>query len=187
MKFELIKSRCVVLPHDDVDTDQIIPARFLSGVDRTGLGENLFFALRQQPDCRLNAPELRAAEILIAGRNFGCGSSREHAVWALTEWGFRVVIAPSFGDIFRANALKNGLLIVELSELAVASIRDSLSDRFEDVSVDLKSCRVTTSIGGQHEFQVDSFARKCLLEGISELDYLLAQIPKVEAFERARR
>ena len=95
MKFELIKSRCVVLPLDDVDTDQIIPARFLSGVDRIGLGENLFFALRQQPDCRLNVPELRAAEILVAGRNFGCGSSREHAVWALAEWGFRVVIAPS--------------------------------------------------------------------------------------------
>lgn len=187
MRFELIKSRCVVLPHDDVDTDQIIPARFLGGVDRTGLGENLFFALRQQPNCRLNVPELRDARILVAGRNFGCGSSREHAVWALTEWGFRVVIAPSFGDIFKANALKNGLLTVELSELAVSSIRDSLSDCFEELSVDLKSCRVTTANGGQHMFEVDPFACKCLLEGISEFDYLLAQIQKITAYEGANQ
>jgi len=153
-----------------VDTDQIIPARFLTTTSRDGLGDCLF------ADWRAHGLALGRGAVLVAGRNFGCGSSREHAVWALMGWGFRAVIAPSFADIFRQNALKNGLLPVAVD----ASIADGA-----EVVVDLEE-QVVTVGGARLPFTVDPFARTCLLAGQDEMGYLLARLPLVEEYERRR-
>jgi 3-isopropylmalate/(R)-2-methylmalate dehydratase small subunit len=160
-----VRGRAVVLARDDVDTDQIIPARFLTTTSKTGLGEHLF------ADWRAAGLELGQGAVLVAGRNFGCGSSREHAVWALLGWGFHAVIAPSFADIFQQNALKNGLLPIAL-EVAIAD--------GAEVTVDLEALTVSVP------FAIDPFARTCLLAGQDELGYLLARLPEVDAYERRR-
>ena len=160
-----LTGRAVVLRRDDVDTDQIIPARFLTTTSKDGLGDSLF------ADWRAAGLALGKGEVLVAGKNFGCGSSREHAVWALMGWGFRAVIAPSFADIFRQNALKNGLLPIALD----VRIEDGA-----EVAVDLEAQTVS------FPFAIDPFARTCLLAGQDEMGYLLARLPQVEEYERRR-
>jgi len=180
-------SSTVAWPADDVDTDQVIPARFLKGTARSGWGEHLFADRRYdaegrpRPEFPLNRPEAKGARVLVAGRNFGCGSSREHAVWALQGYGFQAVIAPSFADIFRGNALKNGLLPVAVDESAYARL---LSAPGSAVTVDLEAQKLTLADGTGASFVIDPFARYCLLNGIDELQFLLGQEEAVEAYER---
>ncbi|HJW20998.1 MAG TPA: 3-isopropylmalate dehydratase small subunit [Candidatus Limnocylindrales bacterium] len=185
-----VESRAVVIERDDIDTDQIIPARFLKGVDRTGLGQALFADWRRNPDgslrdeLPLNRPEAAGCEILVTGRNFGCGSSREHAVWALAEAGFRVVVAASFGDIFRANALKNGLLPVEVSAEQLVELHRLLDDDpARPLTVDLLAGTLTAPGWDVVPFSIDAFSRRMLLEGTDELGHLLALEPAIKAYE----
>lgn len=191
MRFETIVSRCVCLDVEDVDTDQIIPARFLSGLDRQGLGANLFHGLRHRQDgstdpfFALNRPDAKGARILVAGRNFGCGSSREHAVWALTDWGFRAVIAPSFADIFRANALKNGLLPVALAQPDWQAVQQA-AEACQPVMIDLAASVVRVALREPTAFAIDPFSRRCLLDGVDEFGYLLGCLPAIAAFEEGR-
>ena len=177
--FRQLRSRIVVMPRPDIDTDQIIPARFLKGTTRTGLGRHLFSEWRSQSDCPLDKPESRGAQVLVAGPNFGCGSSREHAPWALLDYGFRAVISSSIADIFRGNALKNGLLPVVLDEYAH---RRLLGRPGAEIEIDLQACTVTCD-GLRAPFPIDPFARRCLLEGTDELGFLLAQSAQIEAHE----
>lgn len=189
--FTSLTSRIVPLPANDVDTDQIIPARFLKAISKDGMGDNLFADWRYNADGSpkkdfvLNKDEHKGAQILLAGDNFGCGSSREHAPWALTGYGFRAVISTSFADIFRNNALKNGLLPIivdaethrDLFDLAEESPR-------AEISIDLASQTVTLPNGKRVSFPMDGFAKTCLLEGVDELGYLMKfekQIAKYEA------
>jgi 3-isopropylmalate/(R)-2-methylmalate dehydratase small subunit len=187
-KFTPFSSRMVPLPIDNIDTDQIIPARFLKTISKDGLGDQLFYDWRYdtdgrpKPDFVLNTPEAKAAQILLAGDNFGCGSSREHAPWALTQFGFRAVISTSFADIFRANSLKNSLLPIVVP-------RDVHAELFADpnaiVKIDLASQTLTLPSGRAVTFPVDSFAKHCLLEGIDELGYILHQDAAIAEFEAA--
>ncbi len=176
--FTRLTSRVAVLPVDDVDTDQVIPARFLKITDKVGLGDKLFADWRRAPSGDdpgfvLDRPETRGARVLFVGRNFGCGSSREHAPWALCGWGFAAVVATSFADIFRTNALKNGLLPVALDEVAHAHLRALLdADPRAEVTVDLDACVLRMPDGREASFPIDGFARRCLLAGIDELGYL---------------
>lgn len=185
-----LTSRAVLLPIDDVDTDQIIPARYLKVTDKSGLGQGLFAGWRYtddgepDPDFPLNHPNAGGAQILIAGRNFGCGSSREHATWALLAEGFRAVIAPSFADIFRGNSLKNGLLVVEMDR----AIHDRLVEQLQrdpaaEINIDLRQQLVTLPDGEQARFPIDAFSKGCLVEGIDSLGYLLKMEPQIEAYE----
>jgi 3-isopropylmalate/(R)-2-methylmalate dehydratase small subunit len=175
---------------NDVDTDQIIPARFLTGTVRTGLGAHLFADLRHEADgtpragFALNSPEADGAQILLAGRNFGCGSSREHAAWALRDFGFRAVIAPSFADIFRGNALKNGLVPVQLDAETVAEIvRAVEADPAMVITVSVENQEVRWA-DRSARFAIEPFARQCLLHGVDELGYILRSLSAIEAFEQ---
>jgi 3-isopropylmalate/(R)-2-methylmalate dehydratase small subunit len=185
--FRLLSATTAVLNADDVDTDQVIPARFLKGTSRHGLGQALFAGWRYDaegrplPDFVLNRPEARGAQVLVAGRNFGCGSSREHAVWALTDFGFRAVVAPSFADIFRNNALKNGLLPVAVSATLQARLVRAPGAA---VVIDLESREIRLDDGFREVFAIDPFARRCLLDGVDELQFLLAQEEAIAAHER---
>ena len=186
--FQSLRSRVVPLMADDVDTDQIIPARFLKVVDKEGLAAGLFAEWRKDPEFVLNRPASQGAEVLLAGRNFGCGSSREHAPWALRAGGFRAVIALSFADIFRANALKNGLLPVALDKAAHAALSEAvLADVNLRVEIDLEANEARW--GAQvARFSIDEFARHCMLRGIDELGFLLAYADRIAAYEeRAQR
>jgi 3-isopropylmalate/(R)-2-methylmalate dehydratase small subunit len=180
-------SSTVPWPADDVDTDQVIPARFLKGTARSGWGDHLFADRRYdaegrpRPEFPLNRPEAKGARVLVAGRNFGCGSSREHAVWALQGYGFQAVIALSFADIFRGNALKNGLLPVAVDESVHTRL---LSAPGSAVTVDLEAQELTLADGTGASFVIDPFARYCLLNGIDELQFLLGQEEAVAAYER---
>jgi 3-isopropylmalate/(R)-2-methylmalate dehydratase small subunit len=180
----------VVLPLDNVDTDQIIPARFLKGTTRSGLGERLFADWRYdaegrpRPEFVLNRPEARGAGILVAGDNFGCGSSREHAPWALVDHGFRAVVSTSIADIFRGNALKNGLVPVVLDAAAHRKLVDAPGAR---VRVDVEALTVTLPDGSSARFPLDPFARYCLLQGLDELAFLLSQEDAIAAYEGRRR
>ncbi len=184
------RARLAVLPVDNIDTDQIIPARFLKGTTREGLGRSLFADWRRdaqgllRPDFPLNGPDAQGAAVLVAGANFGCGSSREHAVWALLDYGFRAVIAGSFGDIFRTNALKNGLLPIVLAPKAHDRVLAALGS---EVTVDLEAGEVRSADGMTARFAVDPFARYRLLHGVDELDVLLTQQPAIEAYEQRRK
>jgi 3-isopropylmalate/(R)-2-methylmalate dehydratase small subunit len=183
-----VRSRTVVLPAANVDTDQIIPARFLTTTGREGLGRALFADWRfdadgrPRPDFVFNRPEAAGCNILVAGRNFGCGSSREHAPWALHAYGIRAVISTSIADIFFNNSLKNGLLPVVVD-------RDThewlLGHAGAEIEIDLETTTVRLPDGRSAKFPIEAFARHCLLHGIDELGYLLAQQPAVEAYERA--
>ncbi len=193
-QFISLTSRVVVLPRNDVDTDQIIPARFLKTTDKAGLGSSLFADWRYGADGTplagfpLNAPRAQGAHVLLAGDNFGCGSSREHAPWALTGFGFRAVVSTSFADIFRNNALKNGLLPVAIEAGAHASLLVQLAKEPEAaVTVDLASQTLTLPDGVKVGFPIDAFARTCLLEGVDELGYILRFEPQIEAHERRAR
>jgi len=190
--FTQLISRLVVLPLDNVDTDQIIPARFLKTTDKAGLGENLFAdwrydeAGRPKPDFPLNRPEAKGCQVLLAGDNFGCGSSREHAPWALAGFGFRAVISASFADIFHNNALKNGLLPVAVDAETHRRLMDlATADPTAQVTVDLAQRTLSLPDGTTATFPMDPFAQACLLQGIDELGYLLAHQPQITAYEQA--
>jgi 3-isopropylmalate/(R)-2-methylmalate dehydratase small subunit len=184
--FRRLESRTAVLPQADIDTDQIIPARFLKGVTRAGLGRWLFAGWRYdesgnpRPDFPLARPEMRGAQVLVAGANFGCGSSREHAPWALVDYGFRAVVSSSIADIFRANALKNGLLPVIVDP---ATHEILLAAPGMQVTVDLESCTLSFD-DARVSFAIDPFARKCLLEGVDELGYLLSKGEAIAGYEK---
>ena len=188
--FTTLISTAVPMRAENVDTDQIIPARYLTAVTKAGMGDGLFAAWRYEtdgqakPDFVLNVPEYQGAEILIAGRNFGSGSSREHAVWALTEYGFRAVIAPGFADIFYNNSLKNGLLPITLPEDQVAMLWDLVEEQPDmTISIDLEAQTVTLPDGQQSSFNIDPYRKVCLLQGLDDLGYLLAQAPAIAAYE----
>jgi 3-isopropylmalate/(R)-2-methylmalate dehydratase small subunit len=175
-----IRSASVVLAQANIDTDRIIPARFLSTTTRTGLGEHAFADWRQDPAFALNRPENAGRAILLAGRNFGCGSSREHAPWALMDAGFRAVVSSQVADIFRANALKNGLVPVVLDEDVVQALMQRPDDVLE---IDIAAGELRTPDGATHRFALDAFARTCLLEGVDELGYLLARDAHITRYE----
>ena len=185
----IIESRTVVLPRANVDTDQIIPARFLKVTDKAGLGDALFSDWRYRadgspdPDFPLNRPEARGARVLVAGDNFGCGSSREHAPWALVDYGIRAVISTRIADIFRSNALKNGLLPIVLEPEEHAKL---IAAPGAPIRVDLEGQTVTLPDGTAARFPIDGFSRTCLLDGVDELGWLVAQDEAISAFERAR-
>jgi 3-isopropylmalate/(R)-2-methylmalate dehydratase small subunit len=182
-----LRSRTVVLPAENIDTDQMFPGRFLTVTTREGLGDKLFADWRfdaggrPRPEFPLNRPEARDAVVLVAGRNFGCGSSREHAVWALTDHGFRVVISSQMADIFRRNAVKNGLLPIELDSASHAKL---LGAPGAAVEVDLEAREVGLPDGSRASFAIEAFARYCLMEGVDELEFLLAQAPAIGEHER---
>jgi 3-isopropylmalate/(R)-2-methylmalate dehydratase small subunit len=176
----------VPLRRSNVDTDQIIPAVYLKRVTRTGFEDGLFSAWREDPEFVLNNPAYAGASVLIAGPEFGTGSSREHAVWALQDWGFRAVVAPRFGDIFRGNALKGGLLPVELPVEAVTELWDLIeASPREEITVDLESRKV---VAGQRSwpFQLDDFSRWRLLEGLDDIGLTLRHEAAIDAFEGSR-
>ena len=184
-----LRSRTVVLPVSDVDTDQIIPARFLTTTTREGLGKHLFADWRYapdgsaRPDFVLNQPQATGCTVLVAGHNFGCGSSREHAPWALTDFGLRAVISTQFADIFRSNALKNGLLPVLLEQDAH---RWLLEHPGADVTIDLESTTLTLPTGAAVHFPLEPFARYCLTNGVDELGFLLGRAAQIESYESQR-
>ena len=186
--FRTLTSRTVVLPAANIDTDQIIPARFLTTTTKDGLGREAFHDWRYdaegsaKPDCILNTIDAAEHRVLVGGRNFGCGSSREHAPWALTDYGFRVVISTEIADIFTSNALKNGLLPVVVDEETHARL---LEHPGELVTVDLQANELRA---GNHvvRFTVEPFSRECLLEGVDTLGWLAGRIPAIEAFEKAQ-
>jgi 3-isopropylmalate/(R)-2-methylmalate dehydratase small subunit len=172
-----------VLDRADVDTDQIIPKQFLRRIERTGYGEFLFFDWMKEPDFELHAFESAHPKILVTGRNFGCGSSREHAAWALQDYGFDAVIAPSFGDIFRSNAIKIGLVPVELPQDDVRALMESASAG-GTATVDLERQQVVGPDGRVYAFEFDAFARECLLEGLDDIGLTLRREDAIEAYER---
>ena len=188
--FHAFRSAVLPLLRDDVDTDQIIPARFLKAVDRDGMGAGLFADWRYdrmgapRPEFVLNDPSMQGRRILLAGANFGCGSSREHAAWALAAWGIRAVIAPSFADIFRANALKNGLLPIALDPPALTAVQQAVaSGPGTELGVDLEDRTIELPDGERLPFDVDPFSRSMLLAGTDELGYLLGFGEQIEAFD----
>jgi 3-isopropylmalate/(R)-2-methylmalate dehydratase small subunit len=190
--FRTLSARAALLLFDDVDTDQIIPARFLTTTVRTGLGAHLFADWRfdatgaPRPEFVLNRLTAVGTRILVAGRNFGCGSSREHAPWALLDYGFSAVIATSFADIFRGNALKNGLLPVAISDADHRALVAQLQHDLErHVVIDLASQSVTLPDGHRCSFPIDPFAKRCLLDGVDQLGFLLAAEMEIAAYERA--
>jgi 3-isopropylmalate/(R)-2-methylmalate dehydratase small subunit len=186
-------SRLTAMPIDNIDTDQIIPARFLKTISKVGLGDQLFYDWRYdaegkpKPDFILNKPEAKQAQILLAGDNFGCGSSREHAPWALTQYGFRAVISTSFADIFRGNAVKNSLLPIIIPADAHKALFAALeANPAAQVTVDLAQKKLTLPDGSSVSFPMDEFARHCMLEGVDELGYILQQEAAIASFEATR-
>ena len=189
IKFLPFESRVVPMPVDNIDTDQIIPARFLKTISKEGLGDQLFNDWRYdaegkpKPDFILNQPESKRAQILLAGDNFGCGSSREHAPWALTQYGFRAVISTSFADIFKQNSLKNSLLPIVVPHDVHAEL---FRNPDQIVKVDLAAQTITLANARAVEFPVDEFSKHCLIEGVDELGYILKQTPAIARYEAQR-
>jgi 3-isopropylmalate/(R)-2-methylmalate dehydratase small subunit len=191
--FQTLTSSVISLPRTDVDTDQIIPARYLKVTEKTGLADGLFAGWRYLPggapdlDFPLNRPELRGAQILLAGDNFGCGSSREHAPWALLGWGIRAVISSSFADIFRNNALKNGLLPLEVDRPTLEQLFKRVEKEPQvKLTIDLAQQRLHWPQENAVHFDIDHFNKTCLLEGVDQLGYLMKHLPQISAYERAR-
>jgi 3-isopropylmalate/(R)-2-methylmalate dehydratase small subunit len=184
-----IKSRTVVIDSSDIDTDQIIPARFLTTTTKEGLGKQLFADWRYQSDGSpkrefvLNRPEAQGAEILVAGRNFGCGSSREHAPWALLDYGFRAVISTEIADIFRGNSLMNGFLPIVVDAQTAQWL---LNHPGAELDIDLESLKLTLPTGTSVSFPIEPFARHCLLNGLDEFGYLRSKLEHIERYEAAR-
>ena len=182
--------RVVALPNENIDTDQIIPARYLKAIDKEGMGKHLFADWRYdsagqpKPDFALNEPRAQGTRILLAGDNFGCGSSREHAVWALTSFGFGAVISTSFADIFRNNALKNGLLPIVVDPAAHRDLFDLVEEVPEvELTVDVAAQTLSLPGGRMVHFPIDPFSKNCLIEGVDELGYLLGRQDAIEQFE----
>ncbi|MGB8328474.1 MAG: 3-isopropylmalate dehydratase small subunit [Steroidobacteraceae bacterium] len=186
----LVRSRIVALPAPNIDTDQIIPARFLTTTTKAGLGRQLFADWRYdsdgspRPDFVLNRPEARGCAVLVAGRNFGCGSSREHAPWALLDFGFRAIISTEIADIFRNNSLKNGLLPVIVDQATSAWL---FANPGAEVAIDLEHAILRLPTGVEVGFPVEAFARYCLLNGVDELGFLLAKSADIAAYEQRHR
>jgi 3-isopropylmalate/(R)-2-methylmalate dehydratase small subunit len=184
-----ITGRTVVIASNDIDTDQIIPARFLTTTGKEGLGRQLFADWRYQADGSpntdfiLNRPEAHGSDILVAGRNFGCGSSREHAPWALMDYGFRAVISTEIADIFRGNSLKNGLLPIVVDEPTSQWL---LQHPGAQVDIDLETAHLTLPTGTSISFPIEPFARHCLLNGLDELGYLRSKLGEIERFEASQ-
>jgi len=182
-----LRSRTAVIPSSNIDTDQIIPARFLTTTTREGLGKSLFADWRYdasgapKPDFLLNRPEVQGCQILVAGRNLGCGSSREHAPWALLDYGFRAVVSTEIADIFRNNSLKNGLLPVVVDEATSSWL---LENPGAEVTIDLESTTLTLPTGQRVQFPIEAFSRYCLLNGTDELGFLLGRMPEIKAYEQ---
>ena len=190
--FRSATGRVAILDRPDVDTDQIIPKQFLKRIERTGYGEFAFFDWRYDrdgaplPGFELNRPEFAGAKVLLAGRNFGCGSSREHAAWALQDYGFEVIIASSFGDIFRSNAAKIGLIAIELPEHEVKALMEGVDlDRGSDLAIDLAAGTITAPDGRVVEFAFDETARHRLLEGLDDIGVTLRLSDEIAAYEHA--
>ena len=189
-KFTSLKSIVIPLPNNNIDTDQIIPARFLKVTDKASVAEGLFSDWRYNtdgspnPNFVLNMPQYQGAQILLTGDNFGCGSSREHAPWALVGWGIRVVISTSFADIFRNNSLKNGLLPVVVDGKTHKNLLSLLQEAPDtELTVDLESQKVTLPDNRSISFEIDGFSKKCLLEGIDQLGYILSFEQKIKEYE----
>jgi 3-isopropylmalate/(R)-2-methylmalate dehydratase small subunit len=189
--FTTLTSRITAIPVENIDTDQIIPARFLKTTSKAGLGDNLFADWRYdsegvpRPDFPLNRPEAQGAQILLAGDNFGCGSSREHAPWALTDFGFRAIVSTSFADIFRNNALKNGLLPVVVDAETQRQLFSLVEEEPNmEITIDLASQTLTLPDGRRVTFPIDEFSKTCLLEGVDQLGYLLKHDARIAAYEQ---
>lgn len=190
-QFTSLTSRALMIPVNDIDTDQIIPAQFLKVTDKNGLADALFFNWRYnddkspKPDFIINKPESQGAQILLTGDNFGCGSSREHAPWALTSWGIRAVISTSFADIFRSNSLKNGLIPIIVDEETHKMLFDLVEEAPRaELTVDLATQTVTFA-GGSFTFPIDAFSKTCLLNGVDELGYIMGFEKEIAAYENA--
>ena len=187
--FRTLSSRSVVLRQTNIDTDQIIPARFLSTTERAGLGKNAFNDWRWQadgtpnPEFAFNQPQNEGRSILLAGRNFGCGSSREHAPWALTDLGLRAIVSSEIADIFRGNALKNGLLPIVLDE---ADVQELMQRPDDELTIDVATRELRTPAGKVYHFPLDGFSQTCLLEGVDQLGWLLGRVDEIERYEAAR-
>ena len=179
--FIAFESKVVPIPRNNIDTDQIIPARFLKTNSKEGLADNLFCEWRLDPEFFLNTPRGKGKQILLAGDNFGCGSSREHAPWALTQFGFRAVISTSFADIFKENSLKNSLIPIVVSPEVHAKLFTLPEDAV--IKVDLATQSITLPDGESIEFPVAAFSKSCLLEGVDELGWILNKEPAIAAFE----
>jgi len=185
----LVRSRTAVLPFENIDTDRIIPARFLTTTERKGLGRFAFhdWCFNQDgssnADFPLNKAEAQGCEILVAGRNFACGSSREHAPWALLDYGIRAVLSSEIADIFRSNALKNGLLAIQIS---VEEHTFLLNNPGIELAIDLQQCQIELPDGGRFSFNMDGFSRTCLLQGVDQLGYLLNHQSAIDAYEQSR-
>jgi 3-isopropylmalate/(R)-2-methylmalate dehydratase small subunit len=193
-KFTKLTGIAAPLPMINVDTDKIIPARWLKTIKRTGLGSALFEALRykkdgsEDPGFVLNKPAYRKAQILVTGTNFGCGSSREHAVWALLDFGIRCVIAPDFADIFHNNAPKNGILCIKLAQAAVDELmKDAEKGANARLTVDLEAETITRPNGEKVPFKIDPFVRQCLLNGLDDIGLTLAKAPAIASFEESQK
>jgi 3-isopropylmalate/(R)-2-methylmalate dehydratase small subunit len=186
---KVIRSRTVVMPASNIDTDQIIPGRFLTTTTKEGLGRQLFADWRYdaagnpKPDFVLNRPDAQGCQVLVAGRNFGCGSSREHAPWALLDYGFRAVVSIEIADIFRSNSLKNGLLPIVVDELTSAWL---LANPGAEVEIDVDATTLSLPNGSVVKFPLEPFARYCLLNGVDELGFLLSKDEAIGAYERRR-
>jgi 3-isopropylmalate/(R)-2-methylmalate dehydratase small subunit len=193
-KFTTLRGVAAPLPMINVDTDMIIPKQFLKTIKRTGLGANLFDEMRfdesgaEKPDFVLNKPAYREASLLIAGENFGCGSSREHAPWALLDFGIRCIVAPSFADIFYNNCFKNGILPIVLPQAQVDLLMDD-ADRGANamVTVDLEAQEITGPDGGLIAFEIDPFRKQCLLEGLDDIDQTLTKSAAIDSFESRQK
>lgn len=187
--FTRLTSKSLVLPHANIDTDQIIPARFLTTTSRTGLGAFAFYDWRYDaagatlPEAPLNKLHAGSHHILVAGDNFGCGSSREHAPWALLDFGVRAVVSTSIADIFASNALKNGLVPVVVGAETHARL---IADPGGSVTVDLERCELTAGDAPPVAFEIDSFSRRCLIDGVDTMGWLLERLPEIEEFEARR-
>ena len=185
-----IQSRTVVIPATNIDTDQIIPARFLTSTSRAGFGKHLFSDWRYdaaghpKPEFALNKPEAQGARILVAGRNIGCGSSREHAAWALMDYGIQAVISTEFADIFRSNSLKNGLVPVVVDD---ATLQWLIANPGVEVTVDLTTSSLKLPGGKSVAFPIEPFARYCLMQGVDQLGYLLSKNAEISAYEQRHR
>ncbi len=193
-KFDKLTSVAAPLPLINVDTDMIIPARFLKTIKRTGLGADLFSTLRFNEDGTdrenfvLNKPAYKDAEILIAGENFGCGSSREHAPWALLDYGIKCIIAPSFADIFYNNSSKNGILLIQLPQEVVDKLmEDAERGANSTISIDLEAQEITGPDDGVIKFDVDAFKKHCLLNGLDDIGLTLQKVDKIKGFEARKK
>jgi 3-isopropylmalate/(R)-2-methylmalate dehydratase small subunit len=181
-KLRLVTGRAAVLDRADVDTDQIVPKQFLKRIERSGFGKFLFHDWMKEHTFELRRPEHQDAQILIAGRNFGCGSSREHAAWALEDYGFRMILAPSYGDIFRSNAVKSGLAPIELSEEALEQVKAALAAHNE-LTIDLEALEITHPHGLRVSFELDPHARESLMHGLDDIARTLRREERIAAYE----